>query len=350
MSGRATVVGGGLGDGRLGDGGGLAGGAGLGEGIVLGTGWVAGGLVRWGVGRRVVRCVGCGALGVCGRVGAVVATGAFVAAEAGGALPARGVGPHAAASAAMTSATTTGDRRVVTRPIVRAPGRITRNPHRMMERSRRSLRIFIQEAGESRPDRWEMARAPRTRILEVCSFVLVALTLAACTSTANPRTTHHVPSPQPTTGPAPTSAPGTPAPTPPSRVTMAGAKQCPVTLPRGVAPADGTFGNGKLRVGGLWPRGVIAAGPGNVDGRGRVEMKFPWWRMVSGRLEITGHRLDAPAPPLIAHVPTGYGPTGFQASGVTFPTEGCWRVRGTVGRTSLNFVTFVIERGAAVSG
>ena len=50
------------------------------------------------------------------------------------------------------------------------------------------------------------------------------------------------------------------------------------------------------------------------------------------------------APPLIAHVPGGYGPTGFQASGVTFPTEGCWMVSGTVGRTTLTFVTFVIER------
>jgi hypothetical protein len=26
---------------------------------------------------------------------------------------------------------------------------------------------------------------------------------------------------------------------------------------------------------------------------------------------------------------------------VTFPTEGCWRVTGTVGHTSLTFVTFV---------
>jgi hypothetical protein len=38
--------------------------------------------------------------------------------------------------------------------------------------------------------------------------------------------------------------------------------------------------------------------------------------------------------------------TGFQASGVQFPTEGCWEVTGTVGTTSLTFVTFVIKRAA----
>jgi hypothetical protein len=121
-----------------------------------------------------------------------------------------------------------------------------------------------------------------------------------------------------------------------------------VTVPNGVPPAGGTHGNGKLRVGGLWPRGVIAAGPNHVDTRGRVRMKFPWWRMVRGRLRITGRRLDGPSGPLVGHVPTGYGPIGFQATGVTFPTEGCWKVTGTVGRTSLSFVTFVIKRPAAV--
>jgi hypothetical protein len=107
---------------------------------------------------------------------------------------------------------------------------------------------------------------------------------------------------------------------------------------------DGTHGNGRLRVGGLWPHGVIAAGPGYIDRQGRVLMKFPWWRMVRGRLRITGRRLDASAPPLHSYVPAGYGPTGFQATGVTFPTEGCWKVTGTVGHSSLTFVTYVIKR------
>jgi hypothetical protein len=36
--------------------------------------------------------------------------------------------------------------------------------------------------------------------------------------------------------------------------------------------------------------------------------------------------------------------TGFQSSGVNFPTEGCWEVTGEVGATTLTFVTVVKER------
>jgi hypothetical protein len=124
---------------------------------------------------------------------------------------------------------------------------------------------------------------------------------------------------------------------------MADAKRCPVTIPRGSGPSKGIYGDGELRVT-LWPRGVIAVGRDYVDGRGRVRMKFPWWRMVRGHLGITGRRLDAPAPPLLAYVPDGYGRIGFQATGVKFPTEGCWEVTGTVGQARLTFVTFVIKR------
>jgi hypothetical protein len=47
-------------------------------------------------------------------------------------------------------------------------------------------------------------------------------------------------------------------------------------------------------------------------------------------------------------VPDGYGDRGLgvPASGVWFPTEGCWEATGRVGSTSLTFVTFVVERGA----
>ena len=41
--------------------------------------------------------------------------------------------------------------------------------------------------------------------------------------------------------------------------------------------------------------------------------------------------------------PDGYGLTGFQASGITFPTEGCWEISGTVGSATLTFVTYVIK-------
>jgi hypothetical protein len=129
-----------------------------------------------------------------------------------------------------------------------------------------------------------------------------------------------------------------------------------VTVPSRVGPAgvspdsffgwDSSSGNGKLWVGGLWPDGVIDAGPDFVTPDGAVSMKFGWWRAVAGSLRITGRRLDGEAPPLRGYAPDGYGKTGFQASGVDFPTEGCWEVTGTIGATRLTFVTYVVKRGA----
>ncbi|MGI8729029.1 MAG: hypothetical protein ACR2LK_03410 [Solirubrobacteraceae bacterium] len=89
--------------------------------------------------------------------------------------------------------------------------------------------------------------------------------------------------------------------------------------------------------------------PGGVRERprrdGSIEEKFPWWRAVRGALRITGRRLDGRAPTLGARIPDGYGPTGFQASRIIFPTEGCWRVTATAGAASLSFVTLVVKAG-----
>ena len=46
-------------------------------------------------------------------------------------------------------------------------------------------------------------------------------------------------------------------------------------------------------------------------------------------------------PPIRAHVPAGYGPRGFQPTGLVFPTVGCWRVVGQVGDARLTFVVKV---------
>ena len=96
-------------------------------------------------------------------------------------------------------------------------------------------------------------------------------------------------------------------------------------------------------MGGLGGGGVIRADPSFVAEDGSIGWKFGWWRAVPGRLKITGQRLDAPAPPIRADVSGGYGPTGFQASGVSFPTEGCWQVTGRVATTTLTFVTSVVK-------
>jgi len=72
-------------------------------------------------------------------------------------------------------------------------------------------------------------------------------------------------------------------------------------------------------------------------------MKWPWWRGVRGQLTLEGRRLDGPAAPMRASIPAGYGLTGFQATGLMFPTPGCWEVTGRVGAESLVFVTRAVK-------
>ncbi len=103
------------------------------------------------------------------------------------------------------------------------------------------------------------------------------------------------------------------------------------------------FGNDDLWVGGLGEKGIILVDDRFVEPDGSIGWKLGWWRFDSGLVAITGRRLDATAPPLRGSAPDGYGFTGFQASGVYFPTEGCWEVSGTVGDSSLSFVTFVLR-------
>jgi hypothetical protein len=94
----------------------------------------------------------------------------------------------------------------------------------------------------------------------------------------------------------------------------------------------------------MWGEGeVVVPGRSHVLPDGSFgEMKWAWYRYVPGQLTIAGRRLDAPAPPLRAWVPEGYGSTGFQLAGIIFPTAGCWEITGRVGDASLTFVTLVI--------
>lgn len=128
-------------------------------------------------------------------------------------------------------------------------------------------------------------------------------------------------------------------------------RSCTVTLPNGKPPPAAALtalpplppafhGNGRLWVK-LWPLGAIVDRHPRADGS--IGVKLPWWRGLAGRLRISGRRLDAKAPPLRARVPSGYGSSGFQPSGVVFPSEGCWRVTGRVGRARLSFVVLVVE-------
>ena len=69
-------------------------------------------------------------------------------------------------------------------------------------------------------------------------------------------------------------------------------------------------------------------------------LKWGWFRPAGAPLEITGQRLDRKAPPLHADIPGTY-PTRFQATGVYFPTEGCWEVNAQAENNELTFVVWV---------
>lgn len=130
--------------------------------------------------------------------------------------------------------------------------------------------------------------------------------------------------------------------------------ECPVTLPNGRTPpgevaSHNHHGNGELFTA-LWPEGLIRFnpdGPGEIRPDGSMAMKFPWWRGegVSGPIEVSGERLDRPGQGVTAEMPDGYGDTGFQASALVFPSEGCWEVRAQSDGAELIFVVDVVREG-----
>lgn len=126
---------------------------------------------------------------------------------------------------------------------------------------------------------------------------------------------------------------------------------CPITnpnsfMPPGELPSANRHGNDALWTS-LWPEGKILVQPQQVETDGSLGMKFPWWRGPGGqgRLVVEGRRLDAPAPPLQAHIPDGYGESGFQSTALYFPSDGCWEITGKAGNAILTFVTSVVKVG-----
>jgi hypothetical protein len=134
-------------------------------------------------------------------------------------------------------------------------------------------------------------------------------------------------------------------------LTLADSAACASTRPSDLAvggeqrPFDSAlaYGNSDLWVVPQQVDGVIHDDAASIEPDGSIHTKFGWWRITPGKLAIHGRRLDAAGPPLSASIPDGYGSTGFQASGVSFPTDGCWEITGTVGGQTLSFVTFVLR-------
>jgi hypothetical protein len=91
----------------------------------------------------------------------------------------------------------------------------------------------------------------------------------------------------------------------------------------------------------LWAEGIVQATLDDVQPDGSIYVKIPWWRGVTGSLELSARRLDGPTGQVRVSVPTGYGQTSFQASSIYFSAPGCWEVTGRVGSVSLTFVTLL---------
>ena len=121
----------------------------------------------------------------------------------------------------------------------------------------------------------------------------------------------------------------------------------PATRPPMSVPASFNYGNAKIAVALFPTSGKLVAGRlpsggsrATINPDGSIYAKYGWWRAGSAKPVISGSLWTDPRRHLQASVPGGYG-SGFQATGLTFPTTGCWRVTGRVGRTALHFTVLV---------
>jgi hypothetical protein len=121
---------------------------------------------------------------------------------------------------------------------------------------------------------------------------------------------------------------------------------CPVTR-GGWRPPPGQE-EGRLWVA-FGPTGGIYRVPRqSVAPDGSLGVKVAWRRGpgVRGRVKVEARRLDRRAPPVRRRIsPHGYGLTGLQASGIGFPTAGCWRVTASAGSARLTFVLLLVAPG-----
>jgi hypothetical protein len=159
-------------------------------------------------------------------------------------------------------------------------------------------------------------------------LILVALLLSGCAGqgpSAQP-----VKSPQPATQAIVIETTGTPA------ADVTALKACPVTAPVTQHPTDtDVFGDGPEAEWYCDPDNRLCAVKNGDWHAGGI--KVGWRKSPGATFDVNGRRLDAEAPPLKATIPDGY-PGTFQASGLTFPTEGCWEVEARTDESTLRFV------------
>jgi len=136
-----------------------------------------------------------------------------------------------------------------------------------------------------------------------------------------------------------------PAATPAGNAT---AKACPVTEALWVKPPEDSAVSGSPAYGhyyvnddrSIWASAWWVGHEESYLQPGEDGIKTGWFRPAGETLEISGQRLDGQSPPLEAHAPCCY-PTRFQASGLAFPTAGCWEVNAKASESVLSFVVWV---------
>jgi hypothetical protein len=126
------------------------------------------------------------------------------------------------------------------------------------------------------------------------------------------------------------------------------ANSCPVSEPAWLKPPDDSAVQGSAEPGSYFAnkdQSILASAWWSEPEAYQLYaseggIKVGWFRPEGAELEITGQRLDAQAPPLEAHAPCCY-PTQFQATGLLFPTEGCWEVTAKAADSELSFVVWI---------
>jgi hypothetical protein len=110
------------------------------------------------------------------------------------------------------------------------------------------------------------------------------------------------------------------------------------------------YGNGRLAT------AAYAEISEAADADGSISTKYPWWGtrpLPMNPLTIVGQRLEELTPLMTLRAHEGFATrvnegldegnprARFWSSMVTFPTPGCWRLTGRVGRVRLSVVVLV---------
>ena len=137
---------------------------------------------------------------------------------------------------------------------------------------------------------------------------------------------------------------------PPSESSPGSASPCPASVPAWAEPPEDSavpdapgFGRYFLNA----DQSIWASASWTRDSERHLRVgdrgvKVGWFRPAGAPLEITGQRLDAPSPPLVATIPCCY-PTRFQATSLLFPTGGCWEITAKAAASVLSFVVRVSD-------